>query len=356
MLSFKTMKIKRFGFAILLASLISGAIHQHALANYLDRLPAMVKPLVQGNAYDVTTQVDAICAANSLPAYDSNGALMAAVQGHSDYQASARSASHSRAGGSTPKNRTLIASYGNKAASYVSKNIASGIRRTPVKAVQIWQGDTLHLDSMFFPNDAQAGASLASDRQVTYIPLNVGYIVGQAGVGLSASNQAQATRIAPGTPTPASTNQPWRGFTVMPVITVTPQADGSIVHIVQPGEVLLNIALAYGVSLSDLYNLNGLTEKSVIYPNEKIKIKGPDPTSTPTATATATIAPTATRRPTRTPTLTPVETPTSPVISGSPDEVLQTVNNGIDPLLIAIFLLVVIGISLVAAGALLRKK
>lgn len=185
------------------------------------------------------------------------------------------------------------------------------------------------------------------------ITKNVGYIVGQ--VGSSSAQTASPTRPSP-SPTPTSTNRPGKGFVVMPVATVTPQIDGSIIHIVQPGEVLLNIALAYNLKLTDLYKLNNLNEKSVIYPGEKIKIRGPDPTPTPTETPTPTHMPTATRRPTRTPTPTVSPAPTfsatstvlnAPAIAGSTSP---------DPLLIAIGVLFLVGISLVVAGSLIRKK
>jgi len=53
----------------------------------------------------------------------------------------------------------------------------------------------------------------------------------------------------------------------------TPNADGSIVHIVQRGDTPLAIAIAYGVSLSQIYALNNLTDKSLIYPNQKIIVR-----------------------------------------------------------------------------------
>ncbi len=141
----------------------------------------------------------------------------------------------------------------------------------------------------------------------------------------------------------------------MPVSTVTPQVDGSIVHVVQPGEVLSNIAEAYQVLLSQIYSLNYLTDQSVIYPGQRLKIKTPDPTATPTETSTPTRVPTATRRPTRTPTQTLLAAPTSPAASQTP-AAMQAPTAGIDWLLVAIGGLLVAGLSLVIAGSLLKKK
>lgn len=159
---------------------------------------------------------------------------------------------------------------------------------------------------------------------------------------------------SPTAPSATPTRTP-RGFVLMPVSTVTPQEDGSIVHIVQPGEVLSNIAEAYQVSLSQIYSLNYLTDQSVIYPGQRLKVKTPDPTATPTETSTPTRVPTATRRPTRTPTQTLVASPTSLAASPTPASV-QAPGAGIDWLLVAIGGLLVAGLSLVIAGSLLKKK
>lgn len=84
----------------------------------------------------------------------------------------------------------------------------------------------------------------------------------------------------------------------------TPAADGSIKHKVSIGETLITIAEAYGLSLADLFELNGMNQDSVIYPGEELVIQAgftPTSTSPPTGTATPTKIPTSTRRPTRTP-------------------------------------------------------
>ncbi len=61
-------------------------------------------------------------------------------------------------------------------------------------------------------------------------------------------------------------NQPTSAPAVSPLVTATPNPDGSLVHEVQEGQALWSIAIAYGVTLQDLYNLNGLVEGAVIRP------------------------------------------------------------------------------------------
>jgi len=313
--------------------------------------PAAAKPLLQGG--DVIALVNELRVANGLTPYRSNNALMAAAQAHSEYQAANSDTSHTGANGSTPKDRAIAAGYGGGAAIYILENIASGARMTPATAVEIWQGDSLHLNTMLSPNYTDVGAGVASNGKTTYITLDVGYIAGQAGSG-----SVRTTAATPPTPGVAQspTAKPSKGFVVMPVATVTPQADGSIIHIVQPGEVLLNIAIAYNVKLSELYKLNYLNAQSIIYPGQKLKIKGPDPTATPTETATPTRVPTATRRPTRTPTSTPSPSPSGLPATQTPVQKAAPSTSGVDPLMIAIIILLVVGGGLVITGYFLKKK
>jgi hypothetical protein len=141
-------------------------------------------------------------------------------------------------------------------------------------------------------------------------------------------------------------------FKLSTVQTATSHPDGSVFHIVQPGEVLITIAEAYKVELSDLLKLNGLTANSVIYPKQKLMIKPPDPTAAVTSTPTKTPRPpTATRSPTRTPTVTPTSPP-------APTPTQQTASLSVesDPLLLIIALLIVVGTGLVVAGGFLKRR
>jgi LysM repeat protein len=107
---------------------------------------------------------------------------------------------------------------------------------------------------------------------------------------------------------------------IMPVVTVTPMPDGSMIHEVQPGQSLWAIAIAYGVKIADLVNLNKSLSPAnpVIYTGQKIIVRG---TSLPSLTPTVTDTPfpvTRTSTLTRTPraptrTLAPTRNPTATV-------------------------------------------
>jgi LysM repeat protein len=136
----------------------------------------------------------------------------------------------------------------------------------------------------------------------------------QAEQGTSGHAGDIAQQLSSPSPTP---------MVIIPVITVTPMPDGSMIHQVQPGQSLWAIAIAYGVKIADLVNLNPSLSPTnpVIYTGQKIVVRGTlPPTISPTVTDTllpVTGTPTVTRTPrpsTRTlaPTYTP--TPTVPVV------------------------------------------
>jgi hypothetical protein len=129
-----------------------------------------------------------------------------------------------------------------------------------------------------------------------------------------------------------------------------------VVHEVQPGQALWSIAIAYGVTLQEIYSLNGLSEGAVIRPGDQLVIVAalPSPTPTQTVTPTRTLPPTPTRRPTQTPappTLTPTITWTPAPGSASPASTAR-----LDPLLLLIAGGAALGGILLLTGVLLRRR
>jgi len=161
------------------------------------------------------------------------------------------------------------------------------------------------------------------------------------------SSQVQATVDPNATPVPTQPR-------VSPLQTATPNPDGSIIHVVQPGQALWNIAEAYGISLQELYTLNGLSDSSVIQPGDNLVIRSaPDtPTPTITATRTPTLPPTPTRRPA---TLTPEPSATSTPVTPTPEPTSFSFGD-IDPLLMFIVGGAVLGVLLLVVGMVFRKR
>ena len=132
--------------------------------------------------------------------------------------------------------------------------------------------------------------------------------------------------ISPGNVTPSPT--------LSAIEKLTPAADGKYYHTIHSGETLLWIASQYDVSLSDLLNWNGLTNASVIHPDEKLLLL-----IAPPATLTLTPAP-----PTSTPPPQPSSTQ-SPPSATPPDTTTESPSNGFNLDLIIGLILIVAAIG-----------
>lgn len=251
------------------------------LASLPGRSSAAPLPSRSASASDVLQIVNQLRAANGLPPYKANSALMAAAQSHSEFQAASGTTSHTGKGGSRPRDRAVAWGYGGGGAVYVSENIASGTNLTASEAVGWWQGDGLHLSTMLSPNYRDAGVGVAEADGVVYYTLDVGSVAGDE------SSPPPAPPGQGGKPGSTPASPPGTAVAaVIPVVAATPHADGSIIHEVQPGQALWSISAIYKVSLPFLLTLNGLNENTLIYPGDKLLIRPPRATPTPKASPT----------------------------------------------------------------------
>jgi LysM repeat protein len=130
----------------------------------------------------------------------------------------------------------------------------------------------------------------------------------------------------------------------------TPKPDGSVTHIVQPGETLFTISLAYKTTVDSLKSLNRLSS-DLIYPGDTLIIFPPRPTETAAPTETETPVPTATpfvfRTATHPPEPTATPLPSAPLTGGS---------GGIVVGIIIVAALVVAGVLTAAGARPVRKR
>ncbi len=92
--------------------------------------------------------------------------------------------------------------------------------------------------------------------------------------------------------------------------TATPDAEGVIYDVVQPNDSLWGIAARSGISLTELLDLNNLSEDALIQPGDRLIVGIVEPPVSPTPEASPTVA--ATREP-PTPTVTPQPGPVTAV-------------------------------------------
>jgi LysM repeat protein len=248
---------------------------------------------------DVIAAVNALRAARGLAPYQVDADLMAYAQQHSDYQANIDSSTHQHSDGSTSL------SLG------IQENVAAGDNGVlSVNAIvnQIWS-DQVHMQTMVGNGSGYIGVGVASNGSTTYVTLNV-----RPG-GDAAPAQAAAVPQAGGTPQ-----------SIVPMVTNTPLADGSIVHIVGYGQSLWEIAISYGMTIDQIRGLNGLSGDSTsIYAGQRLVIRlAVLPTPTPLVTATLTETPTPSRTPSPTSTRLPAKT--TPTATVTPEVERQSFN------------------------------
>ncbi len=257
--------------------------------------------LAQGSsAMELINAVNAFRSANGLEPYSVEGGLMSEAQSHSDYQASIRDCTHTRADGSSPGAHGIPA-----------ENIACGPDLSAEGAVYGQWTDSVHMATMLGPDTGQVGAGVAVVDGFVYYTLAVRQLTGEfvyrppaaenasAGSSDNTSSQGVNAQDAP-TQLPDSSD-----------VTSTPNSDGSISHIIQYGETLIQIANLYNVPLTELIGINRLDPKQPQYFAGQSLLIRLAFTATPEMTATYTPRPpTRTPLPTKTPR--PTRTATQP--------------------------------------------
>ena len=245
---------------------------------------------LQGNydPYTLIAEVNALRAANGLPALNPDPILMAVSQAHAEYMASVGSVTHYSADGSRPFQRSLAAGYpvaGDlNLGGFHAENIIAGTELTPAEAVSHWTGDEPHLNTMLSPQYKDIGAGVSIVGSKIYYVIDTSRKSGTAAA-------AYTPQVINGTP----------AYNLNPLVSTiypnTPSADGSVIHTVKPGETLWLIAITYGTKIDEILLLNNLPKESTIYPGQILVIKNVVVTLTPTPLA-ATETPSARASPT----------------------------------------------------------
>jgi len=315
-------------------------------------IPPVTVSADSGNVYDMIAQVNAVRTGNGLSALEIDGALMASAQAHAEYMASTGSCSHTGAGGTNAKQRMVNAGYGGGSTVWGTENIMCG-NFSVSEVVTWWQGDELHLLPFNTASYRSIGGGIASAANgYRYFVIDVAYTSGGSG------NSNTTTY----NPTSAAANQNQASTAsaaqrVVPVITATLMPDGSLIHEVAQGQAYWSIAIAYGIKVNDIIQMNGLSSGSVLSIGQKLRIHGPY-TSTPVLSETPTpepdtATPTITQTPTITPTPTQTNTPTQrPLFEGASG--LQKIDRR--SLGIGLVMVCVLGLGLMIVSGIRRKK
>lgn len=249
---------------------------------------------------DLINMMNAQRTAHGLAALVENSILNSQAQWDAEYMLSIRLMSD--IGG--VKQRLTNAGYGNGKIIFATENWA--MNKTSIDAIRLEWSDDLHMLPVTNPYYKNVGAAIATNGTDTYYILIAAYVEG----GYAAPTE-----------NPLVSRTPTTSQYMQAVVTSTPLADGTIAHIVESGQTLWSIAIAYGTHIEDIKALNKLT-RDTVYVGETLIIRlALTVTPTPEITVTPplpsrTAAPTQyLKMPSRTPLPTATATP-EPAIPG----------------------------------------
>ncbi|MCC6905217.1 MAG: LysM peptidoglycan-binding domain-containing protein [Anaerolineae bacterium] len=348
-----------------------------------------------GDVDTLLQMINNLRAQYGLAAYRFDPVLASAAQAHTEWAASVGTHSHTGRGGSSPTDRALAAGYGGGNSVRVSENIYYGTNGTASSAFQWWSNSPIHFQGMtstnytdigigvvynqnggFFtlmfgrtgaappssapPASSSGSAALPTRPSYTIVPVEVaepredGAVIHVVQEGQAVWNIAEAYDtavseiLALNRLDEDSIINPGDELIIVPApIRATPQPTGPIYHTVQSGQTLGGIALAYGLDLNTLLALNNLNDTSLIYPDQRLLIRPGDPTATP--------PPTETVHPAVTPTPVSVQaaTPTLPPSEFGPPE--AGISSPRDTLTLVVVLLAVAGVVLLGVGVVMLR-
>jgi len=233
---------------------------------------------------DVVEAVNRFRVEQGMPALAVHPALMVAAQRHAEWLAANHRGSHIGEGGTMPEDRAAAAGYPGMA----RENVASGALNyiTATWAVNsVWANSQGHRLTMLAEAE-HIGAGTAWDGKDQYFVVLIGSTSGQGFAAIDAIMTGRqpapdaATPRPPGArPGPTATSV---RTVVIPIQIATPREDGSLVHVVQPGQTAWTIAAVYGVNLDTLLAINGLKRSTILHPGDEIYVRlAPDVTPAP---------------------------------------------------------------------------
>lgn len=293
-------------------------------------LPPAVPITAAPSPLDVIAAVNDLRAQYGLLPLTINTPLMVSAQSHADYLASVGSNNivngHAGADGSDSRDRAIAAGYPVTTGVDVQDCWAYTSNQVPVSTLfsdsNIWN-DPIHMSYILHKNGIDVGAGVTEKDGMIYYDLVISFTYG------SSVNTST-------TPLPTSAKKTTTPK-VAPVQVSTPEADGSIRHVVQAGEAVWSIAVAYGTTEGRIIELNRLSSNAIIYEGETLLIR---PAYTPTPSPTVTLTP-------RPPTRTPIPPQLAETLDSNSAAIDLPSLGGLDRTTIGLILVLVCGIGLV---------
>lgn len=231
-------------------------------------------PQAAPTAYEVIAAVNMLRASHGLPPYLVDPILMMAAQGQADYLASTPGFAdgHTGPGGTDSDARAHALGYPEVPGLDINENWGTLREGDPIETL-IYGGwsDEQHMHTMLHERGQHVGAGVSVRDGRAYIILDVAAFWGDAGL----TAQPTSTGLGGGAAGEFSVSQ-----YIAPVILATAAPDGSITHLVMPGQSLWMIAHHYQTDIETLQALNALGTSETLQIGQKILVRAPAPVKT----------------------------------------------------------------------------
>lgn len=227
---------------------------------------------------DLLSRINNLRASVGQSSYRLNGALNAAAANHAAWMVETGQISHTQWDGSTPRTRAASAGY---PSSWVSENIYMGTNASVGSAWTFWINSPIHYKGLTSPNYDEVGIAESVGANGRAYVLVFG---ASSGANIAAAARAVANDASSASEAPS--------------FVVGLDDVGNIMHEVQPGDTLGDIALIYGYTWDDLphmLEINDLTWDNYreILPGSVLLVPPKAGTYTPTPEPEITATPTA---------------------------------------------------------------
>lgn len=331
---------QRFLYLFLLPTLLGGSL----------LLPQEAVSAGDGSASDLISAVNDYRNSYGLSSLEVNSYLMAAAQSQADYLAAtydigSGANGHVGAGGSNATDRAYAFGYGGGKAITVSENWVgtATLSASELPTCSYW-ADSAHQNTMLdgwgsHYQDIGVGVSTNAEG-VKFFVMDVGVTDEKESYSASGDTFVDPAVV---NGTAAAT------YVFHPLVTSTPQADGSVVHVVQYGETLITIAQSYGVKVDQIRELNYMEDGwTAIYEGEKLLIKAKGSTTPAVTVPSSAVTASPTTAATYTPRAVLTSTPLPTIaITVQPTVTPTSETSGFSTRSLGMVLLVVCGLGLV---------
>jgi LysM repeat protein len=218
-------------------------------------------PASQTSAYDLILAMNTLRVSYGLPPLVEDPIIDAVAQSTAATMAANNMSWHI----GNVRGRIAAAGYGNGSTVWATENFAVSSNGMGIDEVMAAWSDADHMRPAVEAAYCNIGAGTAqtADGRIYYV-LQAAYVAGQACGSTAPSSGSGGT---PGASIPNPISQ-----VIIPVKIATPDADGRTYHLVQQGQSLWSIAIAYQITIRDLEQWNNLSRNTPLQAGQKLFI------------------------------------------------------------------------------------